>query len=60
VQSLLVSPLAEATLAAIRRSTATCLPYGGEAWVKRWAKRRDLDLTTRPRGRPPKHFQQND
>jgi putative transposase len=44
--------LKEAMLAAIRRSAAAGLPYGNEAWVKRLAKRLDLDLTIRPRGRP--------
>jgi putative transposase len=47
-------PVEEASLAAIRRSTATGLPYGDEAWVKRLAKKLDLDLTIRPRGRPRK------
>ena len=45
-------PLEEAALAAIRRSTATGLPYGDEVWVKRLAKKLDLDLMIRPRGRP--------
>ena len=44
-------PLEEARLAAIRRSSATGLPYGSEAWVKRLAKKLDLDLAIRPRGR---------
>jgi putative transposase len=48
-------PVEEAALAAIRRSTATGLPYGDEAWVKRLAKKLELDLTIRPRGRPVKH-----
>jgi putative transposase len=47
-------PLEEAALASIRRSTASGLPYGDEAWVKRLAKKLDLDLTIRPRGRPRK------
>jgi putative transposase len=47
-------PIDEAQLAAIRRSSATGLPYGEEAWVKRLAKRLELDLTIRPRGRPRK------
>jgi putative transposase len=47
-------PIEEAQLEAIRRSSATGLPYGDETWVKRLAKRLDLDLTTRPRGRPRK------
>lgn len=48
-------PLEEAMLARIRRSTATGLPLGEEAWVKRLAKRLNLDLSIRPRGRPRKH-----
>ena len=47
-------PLEEAKLDAIRRSTATGLPYGERAWVVRLAKRLELDLTIRPRGRPRK------
>ena len=48
------TPIEEARLAAIRRSSATGLPLGNPAWVKRLAKRLDLDLTIRPRGRPRK------
>ncbi|MEX2140116.1 MAG: hypothetical protein WD894_12700, partial [Pirellulales bacterium] len=48
-------PMEEAIVDAIRRSSATGLPYGDEAWVKRLARRLKLDLTIRPRGRPPKH-----
>ena len=44
----------EETLAAIRRSSATGLPYGKEAWVERLAKKLDLDLVIRSRGRPRK------
>ena len=47
-------PQEERELAAIRRSAATGLPYGSEAWVKRLAAKLDLDLTIRPRGRPRK------
>jgi putative transposase len=47
-------PMDEAVLDAIRRSNATGLPYGDAAWTKRLAKRLDLDLTIRPRGRPRK------
>jgi putative transposase len=47
-------PIEETRLEAIRRSSATGLPYGDTAWVKRLAKRLDLDLTIRPRGRPRK------
>lgn len=48
------TPLDEARMAAIRRSSATGLPYGETEWVKRLAKRLDLDLVIRPRGRPRK------
>jgi putative transposase len=48
-------PIADETLAAIRRSTATGLPYGHGAWINRLAKKLDLDLAIRPRGRPRKH-----
>jgi putative transposase len=44
----------EAELAAIRRSSATGLPYGQAGWVNRLAGRLKLDLTIRPRGRPRK------
>ena len=47
-------PIDDAKLDAIRRSSATGLPYGDAAWVKRLAKRLDLDLAIRPRGRPRK------
>jgi REP-associated tyrosine transposase len=38
----------------VRRSSATGLPYGSRNWVRRLAKRLDLDLAIRPRGRPRK------
>jgi putative transposase len=44
----------ERTTMAIRRSIETGLPYGDEGWVRRLAKKLDLDLTIRPRGRPRK------
>lgn len=47
-------PIEDANLDAIRRSSARGLPYGDAAWVKRLAKRLDLDLAIRPRGRPRK------
>ena len=47
-------PLEEALLTQIRRSTATGLPFGERTWVNRLAKRLDLDLSIRPRGRPRK------
>jgi putative transposase len=49
----------EAELAAIRRSSATGLPYGASAWVDRLARRLKLDLTIRPRGRPRKQESAN-
>ncbi len=47
-------PLADGTLAAMRRSAASGLPYGDAYWVKHLAKRLNLNLTIRPRGRPRK------
>ena len=47
-------PLDKATLQRIRRSSATGLPYGADAWVARLAQKLDLDLAIRPRGRPKK------
>src|SRR5207249_7233613 len=41
-------------LTALRRSTQTGLPFGDRRWVDRLARRLDLDLTIRPRGRPCK------
>lgn len=39
-------------LAAIRRSSQMGLPYGDRSWIDRLARRLNLDLTIRPRGRP--------
>lgn len=47
-------PLEEKIIAAIRKSSATGLPYGTAAWVRQLANKLDLDLTIRPRGRPRK------
>jgi len=47
-------PIEEQALAAIRRASATGRPYGNPVWVERLAKKLDLDLTIRPRGRPRK------
>jgi putative transposase len=47
-------PIEEQNLAAIRRASATGLPYGDENWVQQLAKKLNLDLTIRPRGRPRK------
>jgi putative transposase len=52
-------PIEAARLEAIRRSSATGLPYGDAAWVKRLAKRLELDLTIRSRGRPRKALLQD-
>ena len=40
-------PIEEQTLAAIRRSSATGLPYGGDGWVQSLARKLNLDLTIR-------------
>ena len=45
-------------LAAIRHSAERSLPYGQTAWVDRLAKKLNLDLTIRPRGRPKKETSQ--
>lgn len=47
-------PLPEDEAQAVRRSSSTGLPYGSKRWVERLAKKLDLDLKIRPRGRPPK------
>ena len=47
-------PIDDANLDVIRRSSATGLPYGDTAWLKRLAKRLELDLVIRARGRPRK------
>ncbi len=47
----------EAELTAIRRSNDTGLPYGGRGWVDHLCRQLKLDLTIRPRGRPPKAVQ---
>jgi REP-associated tyrosine transposase len=41
-------------LTAIRRSSATGLPFGAHEWVEDLSARLGLDLTIRPRGRPRK------
>jgi len=48
-------PLDDDILNSIRRSATSGLPYGSKTWVKRLAKKLDLDLTLRPRGRPRIH-----
>jgi putative transposase len=52
-------PLKKSALAAIRRSSATGLPYGDDSWVQRLAAKLGLDLTIRPRGRPRKTETEN-
>ncbi len=49
----------ETELESIRRGNETGLPYGDPSWVKRLAKRLNLDLTIRPRGRPKKTAEQS-
>jgi putative transposase len=44
----------EAELRAIRRSSETGLPYGERSWTERLCRQLNIDLTTRPRGRPRK------
>jgi len=41
-------------LDSIRHSAESGLPYGSTTWIKRLAKKLDLDLTIRPRGGPRK------
>jgi len=45
-------PETVAELAALRTSVQRGRPFGTEAWVRRTAKRLDLEPTLRPRGRP--------
>ncbi len=45
-------PQSERELEALRRCVQRGCPYGNERWVKRAAKRYDLETTLRPRGRP--------
>ena len=42
------------TLEALRRSVNRGLPWGREEWVEQNAERFGIELTPRPRGRPPK------
>jgi putative transposase len=50
----------ESVLESIRRSSESGRPYGDQSWVQRLAKRLELDLTIRPRGRPRKTAQAAD
>lgn len=53
---LVHEPLAEAELAAVRKSVTSGRPYGAAAWVEATAAVLGLRLSQRPRGRPRKHF----
>ena len=44
----------QSELDAIRRSVNQGIPFGGDEWVKKTAKRLGLESTMRPRGRPKK------
>ena len=46
------TPLADQELQAIRRSIHRGSPLGEETWVESVARRFDLEMTLRPRGRP--------
>jgi len=48
------TPLTDKELTALRRAVTTGRPDGKESWIKATANRLGLDLTPRPRGRPPK------
>lgn len=45
----------EAELESLRRCVQRGRPYGNDRWVKRAARRHDLETTLRPRGRPRIH-----
>ena len=47
-------PQEESELVAVRRSLKTGGPLGAPEWTEGMAKRLNIDLTPRPRGRPPK------
>jgi putative transposase len=47
-------PLTESELAAVRRSVQRGSPFGGPRWRDRTVERLQLQITTRPRGRPKK------
>lgn len=47
-------PMEQDRMQEVQRSSATGLPFASADWVRRLAKRLDLDLTIRPRGRPRK------
>ncbi len=48
------APLSAKELATIRKAVVSGRPYGTPAWVERMARKLAVDLTARPRGRPPK------
>jgi putative transposase len=44
----------EAEVTAVRQSLQSGRPFGAERWTEKIATRLKIDLTLRPRGRPPK------
>ena len=48
------TPLTDKELSAVRRAVSTGRPYEKESWVEATTKSLGLDLSARPRGRPPK------
>ena len=52
---LVNEPLTKAELVAIRQSVVRGSPYGSEAWMRRTARRLELESSMRPLGRPRKH-----
>jgi putative transposase len=53
-RSLIQNPETEGELEGLRRSVARGTPFGSPTWVGEMAKRLDLEITLRPRGRPRK------
>lgn len=49
------APQSEVELGAIRRSVLRGCPYGDETWSTAAVESLGLEMTTRPRGRPPKN-----
>ena len=47
-------PLSGAELAVVRRSVLRGNPFGGGAWSQQTSRRRGLESTVRPQGRPKK------
>lgn len=48
------TPISAKELASVRKAVVSGRPYGTSAWQTRTARKLGLDLTERPRGRPPK------